>query len=66
MSKLFSVRHMNAMCGLNKSAFRVGKALTVAGLVIAATGFALTARTVSVFDRSEYEVAHEFVDAVLG
>lgn len=66
MHKLSSIYRMTNMCGLNGRTFRVGKVITIAGLVITAAGFALTTSTVSKFNADEYELAHEFVDAVLG
>ena len=67
MAKDLNPFRMNRMAGLNNTTFNVGKALTVTGLLVAAGGFALTVLTVGKFKRVEdYDIGHEFVDAVLG
>lgn len=58
--------YMNEVCGVNKSTLKVGKAVTVSGLVLTAVGFVLTTMTIGKFTPDENELAHEFVDAVLG
>ena len=66
MSKPMRVFHMNEVCGVNKSTLKVGEATAVTGLILATVGFALTALTIGKFTPGECEVAHEFVDAILG
>ena len=66
MSKKLNPRHMTEMVGRNRSWFKVGKALTVTGLLAAVTGFAMVTITTSPpFKPEEYDLACEFVDALL-
>lgn len=65
MTKI-SVKHMNTVCGRNDGIYKIGKTLTVVGLVAATVGCVLSTLTVYKLHPEDYEWAHEFVDAVLG
>lgn len=57
---------MDQVCGVNKKTFKVGKTLTIAGLMTAVVGSILSFATVGKFAPGDYEDAQEFVDSILG
>ncbi len=66
MNKLLKpLYRMNQIAGINKKAYTVGKVITITGLALTTIGFSLTVLTVGKFQPDEYELAQEFVDAVL-
>ena len=66
MKRLGFIYKMDQVCGVNKKSFKVGKTLTIAGLVTTVVGSVLSFATVGKFTPGDYDKAQEFVDSVLG